>query len=138
METRGENEKNIFDLNNQEPIVLQFIDDDFEEIVISEAKISRSENISLYDSVIDYFKEYGNYAAYFRNRTVAVCIDGFYYFKCDISTPNDYKYDQLFGIFILNFGSELFIRKIRDLKEGVKEPVLRLYIPYNGEDLDNE
>ncbi|MGX2950662.1 hypothetical protein ACWIUA_07145 [Ursidibacter sp. B-7004-1] len=129
--------KSIFNLNNREPIIVQFIDNNQEEIVISEVKISHSENTSLYDSVIDYFKAYGYYTAYFRNSSVATYIDGVYYFKCDISTPNDYKYHQLFGIFILNFGPEIFIRKIRDLEGEVEEPVLRLYIPYNEKDLDN-
>lgn len=121
----------IFELNAQEePIILRFLDlagsEEYEELIISETKISRDENLDLYNGVIKFFKDYG---FYLENFTVSSSIDDTHYFECDIEFPSNALYQELFDIFILNFGSDLFVRNIRDLKNGVREPFLRLYLP---------
>ncbi|ACX80364.1 hypothetical protein D11S_2291 (plasmid) [Aggregatibacter actinomycetemcomitans D11S-1] len=125
----------IFELNAQEePIILRFLDlagsEEYEELIISETKISRDENLDLYNGVIKFFKDYG---FYLEDVIVSSSIDDTQYFECDIEFPSNALYQELFDIFILNFGSDLFVRNIRDLKRdlknGVREPFLRLYLP---------
>lgn len=122
---------NIFDLYDQnKPIVLHFLDvagtEEVEEVIIAETTISKAENHLLYERVINFFFEFG---FYLENTTVGSYIEDKAYYECDIEYPCSNAYQQLFGIFILNFGSELFIRNVRDLKDSVREPVLRLYLP---------
>ena len=124
----------IFELNDQEkPLILRFLDlagsEEYEELIISETKISRDENLGLYNRVIKFFKDYG---FYLEDVTVSSLIDDTHYFECDIEFPSNALYQELFDIFILNFGSDLFVRNIRDLKNGVREPFLRLYLPKIG------
>lgn len=119
---------NIFELyDKNKPIILRFLGvagiNDTEELIIAETTISKVENHLLYERVISFFHEFGLYV----NRSSY--IEGVTYYECDIEHPCSNAYQQLFGIFILNFGSELFIRIVRDLKDGVRKPVLRLYLP---------